>query len=124
MKKIIEMLDGYLFYLVLFPFLCLKHIFSFLVKVLHYPRTADFKERILTYETAKGFYLTAGGIGVIWTLIFAIQYSTYALGGVIGWYLISEGLRKIFVNRTKQKLNREELLNRRKDQAHVTDTRN
>ena len=81
----------------------------------------DLKERFLTYETAKGIYLIAGAIAITLTMLFYIQYSTYVMYGIIAQYMLSEGLRKVFVNRIKQAAVRETLIARRL--VHDSDTR-
>ena len=62
----------------------------------------DFVERFLTFETAKGVYLAPAGLLVIAIAVFFQQYTIEVVGVIFGWYMFSEGLRKISVNRIKQ----------------------
>lgn len=62
----------------------------------------DFKERFLTFETAKGIYLLPFGLILIYTGWYYIQFLLQTVAVLGGVYLASEALRKIFVNRIKQ----------------------
>ena len=62
----------------------------------------DFVERFLNFETAKGIYLVPAGFITIYVSIYYIQYLFIVGGCLLGWYLVSEGLRKVFVNRFAQ----------------------
>lgn len=62
----------------------------------------DFKERFLNFETAKGIYLAPAGLITIFISIYYQQYVIQGLGIIFGWYLFSEGLRKVIVNRFAQ----------------------
>ena len=69
----------------------------------------DFKERFLTFETAKGIFLVPAGLIIIYAAIFHVSFviqTTFAIGGL---YAVSEGIRKIQVNRVKQDLKRDQL---------------
>ncbi len=77
----------------------------------------DFKERFLNFETAKGIYMVPAGVIIVYASIFHVSFviqTAFALGG---WYCASEGLRKIFVNRIKQALAKEQL-----KQTHLSDS--
>jgi hypothetical protein len=78
----------------------------------------DIKERFLTFETLKGIYLVPLGLIIIYAstppaeilpafvqdpLAFP-QYHFQAALSLVGWYVFSEGLRKIQVNRVKQEV--------------------
>ena len=69
----------------------------------------DLKERFLNYETAKGLYFVLAGLITVYVSVFYQQYVIQVLGVTWGWYSVSEGLRKIFVNRIKQAVKQEEL---------------
>lgn len=62
----------------------------------------DFIERFLNFETAKGFYLVPAGGVIIYVSLYYQQYLFTAVGVLFGWYCVSEGLRKIAVNRFAQ----------------------
>lgn len=62
----------------------------------------EIKERFLNFETAKGVYLVPSGIITMYITVYQQQHVITALGLLFGWYLVSEGLRKIWVNRYKQ----------------------
>lgn len=76
--------------------------------------TQDIKERFLNFETAKGIYLVPAGLIVVFASIYYISYVIQVAFGLFGWYLFSEGLRKIFVNRIKQSLENDLLKSARK----------
>lgn len=62
----------------------------------------DFMERFMTFETAKGIYLIPAGLAIMYVSVFYMQYIIQATGIIFGWYMTSEGMRKVFVNRIKQ----------------------
>lgn len=62
----------------------------------------DLKERFLNFETAKGMYLIPAGFATMYVAIFHIQFVIQAVCCIFGWYLVSEGARKVWVNRIKQ----------------------
>lgn len=74
----------------------------------------DFVERFLNFETAKGIYMVPAGIILTYMAIFHIAFIIQTAAGLLGWYTTSEGLRKIFVNRVKQKVKFEERVRKRK----------
>jgi hypothetical protein len=79
----------------------------------------DFIERFLNFETARGIYLVPAGIVIMYLAIFHVNIVigvTFFLGGL---YAVSDGVRKIFVNRIKQKAVRDELLAKRKVATEV-----
>lgn len=69
----------------------------------------DLKERLLNFETAKGIYLVPAGLVIVYTAIFHIAFVIQVTFGLLGWYMFSEGVRKIWVNRVKQSLKNEQL---------------
>lgn len=69
----------------------------------------DLKERFLNYETAKGIYFIFAGLLTIYVSMFYQQYIIQVLGLTWGWYNVSEGLRKVFVNRIKQAVKTKQL---------------
>ena len=69
----------------------------------------DIRERFLNFETAKGVYLVPAGAVVCFVTLYYQQHLLTAVGLIFGWYLICEGLRKIFVNRFKQARKEEEI---------------
>lgn len=64
----------------------------------------DCKERFLNFETLRGLYLTPAGLITCYVSIYHIQYIIQAMGLSFGWYIVSDGLHKILVNRVKQKV--------------------
>lgn len=75
----------------------------------------DFVERFLTFETVKGSYLIpVGAVGFYLTLTAFQHVFQFAFFAVFA-YLVVEGLRKVFVNRIKQTLKSEVLLQKRVD---------
>lgn len=75
----------------------------------------DFKERFLNFETAKGVYMVPAGLIGCYITIFHLNYMLQAVGILGFWYVFSEGMRKIAVNRIKQKVAREDLMAARID---------
>jgi hypothetical protein len=75
----------------------------------------DIKERFANYETFKGIYFVFAGCVVIFVSIYYQQYVIQAVGVVFGWYFVSEGIRKICVNRFKQAEVREKIKEARKN---------
>lgn len=73
----------------------------------------DFKERFLNFETAKGMYLMPAGLIIVYATIYYLQFILQVCGVLLGWYLFSEGLRKVQVNRIKQKVERDKLIDQR-----------
>lgn len=69
----------------------------------------DIRERFFNFETAKGMYLVPAGAVVCFVTLYYQQHLLTAVGLIFGWYLICEGLRKIFVNRFKQERKQEEI---------------
>lgn len=80
---------------------------------------ADFTERFLNFETAKGIYMVPAGLIIVYCAVFYIAFVIQVAFGLLGWYIFSEGLRKIFVNRIKQALKTYELLDARKARTDV-----
>lgn len=74
----------------------------------------DIVERFLNFETAKGIYLVPAGLLIIYVTIFYIQFILQAVFITGGVYMISEGLRKVFVNRIKQSVAKDKLVEARK----------
>lgn len=68
------------------------------------------KERFLNFETAKGIYLIPAGIIIIYVTLFHLQFIIQVAGVLFGWYFVSEGLRKVFVNRIKQSIATDKLI--------------
>jgi hypothetical protein len=73
----------------------------------------DFKERFLNFETAKGVYLIPAGLVLCYVTLMHLQYLIQAWGLLCGVYMSSEGMRKVFVNRVKQKIATETLVEKR-----------
>lgn len=73
----------------------------------------DIKERFLNFETAKGMYLVPAGLVTMFVSVYYQQYVIQSLGFLFGLYILSEGLRKIFVNRFKQERKQEEIRQQR-----------
>lgn len=73
----------------------------------------DFRERFLNFETAKGVYLIPAGLATVYASIFHVQYLLQTAGALAGWYLVSEGIRKVWVNRIKQAAETKALVNAR-----------
>lgn len=69
----------------------------------------DLKERFLNFETAKGVYMAPAGAAITYAAIFHIAFVIQVAFGLLGWYIFSEGLRKIWVNRVKQELKRDQM---------------
>lgn len=81
----------------------------------------DFKERFMNFETAKGLYLIPSGIIIVAVTLLWMQYLIQACGILFGVYLIVEGVRKVAVNRVKQKLARDALIAERQAQMAAAD---
>lgn len=73
----------------------------------------DVRERFLNFETAKGIYMIPAGLLICYVTWFHIQFVIQATGLLLGWYIFSEGLRKVWVNRIKEALKKEELITAR-----------
>jgi hypothetical protein len=73
----------------------------------------DFKERFLMFETVKGAYLLPAGGVICYVTLFYLQYVIQAFCLALGVYMMVEGARKIFVNRVKQKIATEKLVEKR-----------
>jgi uncharacterized membrane protein len=73
----------------------------------------DFRERLLTFETVKGAYLLPAGALINYVTVFYLQYVIQALCLTLGTYMMVEGFRKIQVNRVKQKIATEGLVEKR-----------
>ncbi len=73
----------------------------------------DFKERFLTFETVKGAYLLPAGGVICYVTLFYLQYVIQAFCLALGVYMMVEGSRKILVNRVKQKIATENLVEKR-----------
>jgi hypothetical protein len=73
----------------------------------------DLKERFLTFETVKGAYLLPAGGVICYVTLFYLQYVIQAFCLALGVYMMVEGSRKIFVNRVKQKIATENLVEKR-----------
>jgi uncharacterized membrane protein len=73
----------------------------------------DFKERFLTFETVKGVYLLPAGGAIYYVTLFYLQYVIQAFCLALGVYMMVEGFRKIQVNRVKQKIATENLVEKR-----------
>jgi hypothetical protein len=73
----------------------------------------DFKERFLNFETVKGVYLLPAGGVICYVTLFYLQYVIQAFCLALGVYMMVEGSRKIFVNRVKQKIATENLVEKR-----------
>jgi hypothetical protein len=73
----------------------------------------DFKERFLTFETVKGAYLLPAGGVICYVTLFYLQYVIQAFCLALGTYMMVEGSRKILVNRVKQKIATENLVEKR-----------
>lgn len=69
----------------------------------------DFKERFLNFETAKGIYMVPAGLAMAYAAIFHIAFVIQVSFALLGWYLFSEGLRKVWVNRVKQSLKKDQM---------------
>lgn len=81
----------------------------------------DFKERFLNFETAKGIYLMPAGLITVATTLYYQQHLLTVLGVLFGWYMFSEGLRKVWVNRYKQERKQEEIRQARTEATGVAD---
>jgi len=77
----------------------------------------DIRERFLNFETAKGIYLVPAGLLVCYVSLYYQQHVITVCGVLFGWYMVSEGLRKVWVNRFKQERKQEEIR-----QEHATAT--
>jgi hypothetical protein len=73
----------------------------------------DFKERFLNFETVKGAYLLPAGGVICYVTLFYLQYVIQAFCLALGVYMMVEGSRKIFVNRVRQKIATENLVEKR-----------
>ena len=73
----------------------------------------DIKERFLNFETIKGTYLLPAGLAGMWVTWTNLQFILHAMGSVYFGYMIIEGARKILVNRVKQKIAQEQLVEKR-----------
>jgi hypothetical protein len=73
----------------------------------------DLKERFLTFETVKGAYLLPAGGVICYVTLFYLQYVIQAFCLALGVYMMVEGFRKIQVNRVKQKIATEGLVEKR-----------
>jgi hypothetical protein len=73
----------------------------------------DFKERFWTFETVKGVYLLPAGGVICYVTVFYLQYVIQAFCLALGVYMMVEGFRKIQVNRVKQKIATENLVEKR-----------
>lgn len=69
----------------------------------------DFKERFLNFETAKGIYMIPAGLIIAYAAVYYIAYVIQVAFGLLGWYMFSEGLRKVWVNRVKQDLQKDQM---------------
>ncbi len=69
----------------------------------------DFKERFLNFETAKGIYMVPAGLVIVYCAIYYIAFVIQVAFAVFGWYMVSDGLRKIWVNRIKQAVKTEQM---------------
>lgn len=70
----------------------------------------DFKERFMTFETAKGMYLIPAGLIGLYFTWYELQYLIQVAATLVFWYMISEGLRKVTVNRIKQQATKDTLV--------------
>lgn len=75
----------------------------------------DLKERFMKYEAAEGLYFVVSGLLTCYVSLFYQQYVIQVLGVTFGWYIFSRGLRKILVNRVKQTIVHETLVEKRKE---------
>ena len=82
----------------------------------------DFKERFLTFETVKGAYLLPAGGVICYVTLFYLQYVIQAFCLALGVYMMVEGSRKILVNRTKQKIATENLVEKRLQEMEIKAT--
>lgn len=74
----------------------------------------DMKERFLNYESAKGvYYVTVFGGGLLFFSLFYEQYMLKFVGIFGGVFFLSEGLRKILVNRIKKSVKEKQLIEER-----------
>lgn len=69
----------------------------------------DLKERLLNFETAKGVYMVPAGLAIAYAAVFYIAFVIQVAFGLLGVYIFSEGLRKIWVNRVKQDLKKDQM---------------
>ena len=69
----------------------------------------DIKERFLTFETAKGIYLVPAGLAITYAAIFHVAFVIQTAFGLLGWFIFSDGVCKIFVNRVKQDLKKDQM---------------
>lgn len=74
----------------------------------------DLKERFKSYETVKGAIFLASGLISLYTSLFHIQYIIQTAAVCFSTYFIIEGIRKILVNRIKQKIEADKLILERK----------
>lgn len=79
----------------------------------------DFKERFLNFETAKGMYLIPAGLIGCYVSIYHVEYVIQAIGLLFSWYAVSEGLRKVWVNRVKQESKRAMMVEARLAESKV-----
>jgi uncharacterized membrane protein len=73
----------------------------------------DFKERFLNFETVKGVYLLPAGGVICYVTLFYLKYVIQAFCLTLGVYMMVEGFKKIQVNRVKQKIATEGLVEKR-----------
>jgi uncharacterized membrane protein len=73
----------------------------------------DLKERFLNFETVKGVYLLPAGGVICYVTLFYLQYVIQAFCLALGLYMMVEGFRKIQINRVKQKIATEDLVEKR-----------
>lgn len=63
----------------------------------------EIRERFLNFETAKGLYIAPAGAFMMYVSWYHVEDAIRWAGVLIGGYALYEGLRKIIVNRFKQK---------------------
>jgi len=73
----------------------------------------EIRERFLNFETAKGIYMIPAGSVIIYVSVYYQQYLFMATGVIFGWYCVSEGLRKMLVNRFAQARKQKEIADAR-----------
>ena len=81
-----------------------------------------FKERFWTFETVKGIYLLPAGGVICYVTLFYLQYVIQAFCLALGVYMMVEGFRKIQVNRVKQKIATENLVEKRLREMEIKAT--
>lgn len=67
----------------------------------------------MNFETVKGVYLLPAGGVICYVTLFYLQYVIQAFCLTLGVYMMVEGGRKVLVNRVKQKIATEGLVEKR-----------